>query len=138
VSQRRAPVLAPPRTADLRRAWALVFEHCKYRDFPWNYKIFLCGFLKVFFRVFQGGINVVIRVGADAPWRVPTTFDARRFGENDARRFDKKDARRFGEKKQHFVVVSKRVFNAVGTRHGASAPTRNTPRHVPRFASPNK
>jgi hypothetical protein len=28
--------------------------------------------------------------------------------------------------------------NIEGTRHGASAPTRNTPRHVPRFASPNK
>jgi hypothetical protein len=26
VSQRRAPVLAPPRTADLRRAWALVLN----------------------------------------------------------------------------------------------------------------
>jgi hypothetical protein len=56
-------------------------------------------FFEGFFRVFQGGINVAIRTRADAPWRVPTTFDARRFDEkNDARRFDKNDARRFGEK----------------------------------------
>jgi hypothetical protein len=52
---RRAPVLAPPRTADLRRAWALVFEHCKYRDFPRDGKIFLCGFSKDFSFFFKAG-----------------------------------------------------------------------------------